>query len=68
MWKTKELTRENGSKSIKMICQNSKPNESKWGEYAPEDGPCTNWNEVGPNTAATLCWQCVARSVSGMKN
>ncbi len=68
MWKTKEVTRENGTKKRMMICQNSKPNESKWGDYAPEDGPCTNWNEVGPNTTATLCHECTARSVNGFKN
>lgn len=58
-WKTKEVE---GRRM--MICMNSKPEDSKWGDYAPEDGDCTNWTEVGHNTTASLCSECTARSVN----
>jgi hypothetical protein len=67
MWKTKEITRPNGTKRIMMICQNSKPAESKWGDFAPEGGVCENWTEVSPKTTASLCHQCTQRTVGGMK-
>jgi hypothetical protein len=50
-----------------MVCQNSKPNESKWADYVPESGVCENWSEVGPNTTASLCSECTQRSLKGMK-
>ncbi|MDC1282505.1 hypothetical protein N8Z10_01010 [bacterium] len=67
MWKTKEVTNENGSKRKMMICQNSKPELSKWSDYAPEEGVCSNYGEVGKDAVARLCWQCTARSVNGLR-
>jgi|DEB19_MinimDraft_2_1074335.scaffolds.fasta_scaffold65843_1 hypothetical protein len=67
MWKTKEITRPNGTKKRLMICQNSKPSESKWADFAPEGGVCENWSEVAHNTTASLCHECTGRSVGGMK-
>jgi hypothetical protein len=67
MWKTKEITRPNGTKRILMICQNSKPTESKWGDFAPSDGICENWTEISPKATASLCSECTQRTVGGMK-
>lgn len=61
-WKTKDV---NGKRM--MICMNSNPEDSKWGDYAPEDGACEMWTEVGHKTTASLCWQCTSRSVNNMK-
>lgn len=66
MWKTKEVKDEKGRITRTMICQNSNPEESKWGDFAPEDGPCSNWVEVGPKSTAVLCWECTNRSVSNI--
>lgn len=67
MWKTKEVARENGSKAMHMICQNSKPELSKWSDYGPDEGVCNNYSEVGKDTVAHLCWECTARSVKGFR-
>jgi hypothetical protein len=61
-WKTKK---EDGR--IMMICQNSKPTMSKYSEFAPEDGECTEWSEVGSDTTASLCWRCTGRSVNNIR-
>lgn len=66
MWKTKEITRENGTRAKTMICQNSKPELSKWADYAPEDGVCTNYTEVNVKAVSSLCWECTARSVNAI--
>ena len=63
MWKTKE-TEFKGRKAIAMICQNSEPERSKWAEFAPEDGPCENWTVVSAEATASLCSDCVQRSVN----
>jgi hypothetical protein len=64
IWETRNSKRENGSVKRLMICQNSNPTVSKWGDYCPEDGPCDEWVEVGEKTTATLCWKCTARTVN----
>jgi len=66
IWKTKMATRENGSKSIMMICQNSNLELSKYPEFSPEDGSkaCDVWSEVVSDTTASLCSKCTMRSVS----
>lgn len=66
MWKTKQVTRENGTKSRTMICQNSNVELSKWADYAPEDEKCTNYTEVGEKAVSSLCCECTARSVNGI--
>jgi hypothetical protein len=65
-WKTKKTTRENGSASISMICQNSKRSLSKYSDFAPEDGnsDCKEWTEVTEQTNAVLCPSCTMRSVN----
>jgi hypothetical protein len=65
MWKTKEIKKENGRVIRNMICQNSKPEESKWRDYMPDgEEPCKNWVEVGDTSASVLCWECTNRTVS----
>jgi|TARA_B110000977_G_scaffold201047_1_gene293873 hypothetical protein len=61
-WKTKEV---DGRRM--MICQNSKPTMSKYSEFAPEDGDCTEWSEVSHDTTGSLCWRCTARSVNNIR-
>jgi len=68
MWKTKKYDRGNGSLGKSMICQNSNPSESKWNDYAPENGKCGNWVEVGDTAVAALCPECTSRSVHGLKS
>jgi hypothetical protein len=68
MSKTKEITRKNGTKARLMICSNSNPSESKWGDYAPESGSCENWMEVGEKTTTVLCSDCVQRSLTRLKS
>ena len=68
MWKTKTKTRKNGTEARFMICQNSKPAESKWSDFVPESGTCENWSEVGPKATASLCSECTQRSVSAFKH
>ena len=63
-WQTREIKRENGTINRLMICQNSNPEISKWGDYAPEDGPCDEWVEVGHETTAILCHRCTMRTVN----
>tara|TARA_B100000768_G_scaffold64085_1_gene61879 strand:- start:325 stop:561 length:237 start_codon:yes stop_codon:yes gene_type:complete len=61
-WKTKEV---DGRRM--MICQNSKPTMSKYSEFAPENGECDEWSEVGSDSTAVLCWRCTARSVNNIR-
>ena len=67
MWKSKQVINEKGRTIGAMICQNSNPESSKWGEFAPEDGPCKNWVEVGANATAVLCSDCTQRSVNNAR-
>ena len=57
-WKTKE---KEGRRY--MICQNSKPEFSKYPDWAPEVGVCDEWEEVGADTSAVLCSLCTRRSL-----
>ena len=66
MWKTKEVEIKD-RKVLLMICQNSEPEKSKWAEYAPEDGTCQNWTPVGAEVTASLCPECVQRSVNNIR-
>ena len=58
-WKTKEI---NGN--IHMICMNSDLKESKYPDWAPNDGEgkCDQWSAVGTDTSMVLCSQCTSRS------
>lgn len=69
MAKVKHIWKEkmDGRKRL-MICQNSDPTRSKYPDWAPEDGPCTEWVEVGVDATAVTCSKCVNRSMSGFKN
>ena len=55
-----------GTKKLK--CMNHDPENSKWGEYAPEDGPCLETINVDERTDRALCWRCTSRSVSMVKS
>ena len=57
-WKTKI----NSKGERMMICQNSEPNKSKWGEFAPPGG-CTNFEIVGNNTTSVLCSNCTTETL-----
>lgn len=61
-WKTKQV----GNLKY-MICQNSKPTLSKYSQFAPEDGECEEWSEIGSDTTASLCWKCTSRSVNNIR-
>lgn len=65
MWKTKEVEVK-GRKVVSMICQNSEPSKSKWAEYGPEEGFCSNWSVVGAKATASLCNECTQRSVNNI--
>lgn len=67
MWKSKQVINEKGRTIRTMICQNSEPENSKWGEFAPEDGPCKNWVPVGETATAVLCSDCTQRSVNNAR-
>lgn len=56
-WKEKKV----GTKRY-MICQNSDPSKSKHPDWAPEDGVCDEWSEVGVDATAVTCWRCTIRS------
>lgn len=57
VWKEKTV----GRKRL-MICQNSKPEFSKYPDWAPENGPCDEWVEVGVDATAVTCYKCTIRS------
>lgn len=67
MWKSKEVINEKGRTIRTMICQNSEPENSKWGEFVSENGPCENWVPVSESATAVLCPDCTARSVNMIK-
>jgi hypothetical protein len=68
MWKSKQVINEKGRTIRTMICQNSEPENSKWGEFAPEDGPCSTWVPVGETATAVLCSDCTQRSVNNVRS
>lgn len=47
-----------------MICSNSSPEHSKYGDWAPEDGPCTEWVQCSVTSTAVLCSKCVQRTLT----
>jgi len=67
MWKTKVVVNEKGRLIRSLICQNSKPELSKWAEYRPDEGVCENWVEVGNDATAILCSECTQRSVNNIR-
>jgi predicted RNA-binding Zn-ribbon protein involved in translation (DUF1610 family) len=66
MWKTKRFIRTNGTSAVKMICQNSNLNLSKWSDYGPEGEACNIYTEVSEKTTAVLCPECTQRSVNNV--
>lgn len=64
MMETKLYGTPTGKMGHAMICQNSRPEESKYGDAAPEDGVCNEWVFTNPDTAAVLCSSCVQRLMS----
>ena len=59
-WKTKTV-----GKQLMMICQNSEPGESRYAEWGPEAGPCTNMVQVAGDATSVLCSDCLQRSLNG---
>lgn len=53
-----------GQKEVK--CMNHDPENSKWGEYAP-DGGCDETLFIDAKSTAGLCWRCTSRSVNNMR-
>jgi|TARA_B110000483_G_scaffold11458_1_gene13217 hypothetical protein len=54
-----------GMKEVK--CMNHDPENSKWGEYAPEDGACKELIMIDEKSDRGLCYRCTSRSVSNLK-
>jgi len=52
-----------GSKEVK--CMNHDPENSKWGQYAP-DGGCDETMYIDQNSDRGLCFRCTSRSVSNI--
>lgn len=62
------MARDNKRKGMKTVkCMNHDPENSKWGEYAPEDGPCQEMMQIDERSARGLCWRCTSRSVTMVK-
>lgn len=59
-WKTKSV-----GHRIMMICMNSDLNESRYPDWAPDEGEskCNEWTEVGNDTTSVLCSECTRRSL-----
>lgn len=58
---------ENTRKGMQLVkCMNHDPENSKWGEYAPEGG-CQEKMYIDERASKGLCWQCTSRSVSHIK-
>jgi len=53
-----------GQKQVK--CMNHDPENSKWGEYAPEGG-CQETMWIDENSSKGLCWRCTQASVNMKK-
>jgi len=61
-------TKSRGSKDREvknLLCMNSDPENSKWGEYAPPGGCNEIVKNVDASTTYALCWKCTSRSASG---
>jgi hypothetical protein len=50
-----------GQKQVK--CMNHDPENSKWGEYAPEGG-CKELMWIDIRSDRGLCWRCTSNSVN----
>ena len=50
-----------GQKQVK--CMNHDPENSKWGEYAPEGG-CKELMWIDTRSDRGLCWRCTSNSVN----
>jgi hypothetical protein len=62
------MAKDNKRKGMKTVkCMNHDPENSKWGEYAPEDGPCEETLQIDERSTKGLCWRCTSRSVTMVK-
>lgn len=62
------MARDNKRKGMQTVkCMNHDPENSKWGEYAPEDGPCQEMMQIDERSTRGLCWRCTSRSVTMVK-
>ena len=50
-----------------LLCMNSDPENSKWGEYAPPGGCDEIVKNVDESVTKTLCWRCTMRATDGRK-
>ena len=68
MRKTKAIKRRSGADAYKKIkCMNHDPENSKWGEYAPDLTGCKEVVEVPVETNKVLCWRCTSRSANNAR-
>jgi hypothetical protein len=54
-----------GNKIVK--CMNHDPENSKWGQYAPNGG-CKEMMSIDINSTRGLCSRCTSRSVTNMND
>ena len=59
-----KATRKSGQKEVK--CMNHDPENSKWGQYAPEGG-CQETMFIDEGSTRGLCWRCTQRSVNNVR-
>jgi len=50
-----------------MLCMNSDPENSKWGDYAPAGG-CKEKVKVDQTVTKVLCWRCTSRTTNMKQN
>lgn len=57
----------NQRKGMQLVkCMNHDPENSKWGDYAPEGG-CEETLYIDEKSSKGLCWRCTQRSVGNIK-
>jgi len=59
-----KATSRTGQKQVK--CMNHDPENSKWGQYAPEGG-CKETMFIDEKSTKGLCWKCTSSSVNNMR-
>lgn len=59
---SRSKSKKNKNKEVKsLLCMNSNPNESKWGQYAPAGGCDEIVYNVDVDASKVLCWKCTCR-------
>jgi hypothetical protein len=67
MRKSKTIKRKGSGGYKKIPCMNHDPENSKWGQYAPDLSGCTEVVEVPVETSKVLCYRCTSRSANQAK-